>query len=108
MQGKALRGVGTWLLVVSLGACGSQGEVAFPGGDPDSGVQDPDSGVQGTPDLAFGDDAVLAGSGTDPNCQKRTCADQGIECGAAGDGCGGLIECGACGEGLRCGGPNAP
>jgi hypothetical protein len=41
-------------------------------------------------------------------CTPRSCADQGIECGPAGDGCGGILpDCGKCGPGLRCGGPGA-
>ena len=43
------------------------------------------------------------------NCKPLTCEQQGIECGPAGDGCGGLIpDCGKCGSGLRCGGPGKP
>jgi hypothetical protein len=38
-----------------------------------------------------------------PVCTKLTCASQGIECGAAGDGCGGGLECGTCDTGI-CGG----
>ena len=41
-------------------------------------------------------------------CVPRTCADLGIECGPAGDGCGGVINCGTCPEGQRCGGPGQP
>ncbi|HVJ94329.1 MAG TPA: hypothetical protein VM580_31290, partial [Labilithrix sp.] len=43
------------------------------------------------------------------SCEPLTCVDQGIECGPAGDGCGGILpDCGHCAPGLRCGGPNAP
>jgi hypothetical protein len=46
---------------------------------------------------------------TSPNCKPQSCADQGIECGPAGDGCGGIVaDCGKCGPDMRCGGPNAP
>jgi hypothetical protein len=38
-----------------------------------------------------------------PVCTKLTCEGQGIECGAAGDGCGGALECGTCTTGI-CGG----
>jgi len=38
-----------------------------------------------------------------PTCTKRTCADQGIECGSASDGCGGTItSCGTCASPLVC------
>jgi hypothetical protein len=42
-------------------------------------------------------------------CVPLDCAKQLIECGPAGNGCGGLIsDCGDCQPGLRCGGPGAP
>jgi hypothetical protein len=37
-------------------------------------------------------------------CTPRTCAAQGIACGPAGDGCGGVLSCGDCGAGQTCGG----
>jgi hypothetical protein len=38
-------------------------------------------------------------------CTPKTCAEQGINCGPAGDGCGGLIaNCGTCPGGQSCGG----
>jgi hypothetical protein len=38
-----------------------------------------------------------------PTCTKRTCAEQGIDCGSASDGCGGVIaSCGTCPTGLYC------
>lgn len=39
-----------------------------------------------------------------PVCTPRSCADQGIQCGPAGDGCGNLIQCGSCATGQSCGG----
>ncbi len=41
-------------------------------------------------------------------CAKHTCADQQLECGPAGDGCGGLIDCGPCVAPETCGGGGAP
>jgi len=39
-----------------------------------------------------------------PTCTKLTCADQGIQCGPAPDGCGGVISnCGTCPSGQTCG-----
>ncbi|MBI2391117.1 MAG: hypothetical protein HYV09_16110 [Deltaproteobacteria bacterium] len=38
-----------------------------------------------------------------PTCTKRTCAEQGIECGSAPDGCGGTLTCGTCPSGMVCG-----
>jgi hypothetical protein len=42
------------------------------------------------------------------SCQARTCAQQGLACGPAGDGCGNAIECGPCPAGLTCGGGGTP
>jgi hypothetical protein len=41
------------------------------------------------------------GAGTG-GCNPLTCSDQGIQCGAAGDGCGGLLDCGGCETGYTC------
>jgi hypothetical protein len=37
-------------------------------------------------------------------CEARSCAEQNIECGPAGDGCGNLLNCGSCTHGAMCGG----
>ncbi|HEX3770189.1 MAG TPA: hypothetical protein VHV30_04965 [Polyangiaceae bacterium] len=37
-------------------------------------------------------------------CAPRTCAQQSLGCGPAGDGCGNVIDCGACPSGQSCGG----
>jgi hypothetical protein len=42
-----------------------------------------------------------------PICTPRTCGDQNISCGPAGDGCGNEIQCGACASGQMCGGGGA-
>jgi hypothetical protein len=52
-------------------------------------------GICGATDLAMG-------------CMPRTCAQQGIQCGPAGDGCGGLLQCGSCPAGQTCGGGGTP
>ena len=39
-----------------------------------------------------------------PICTPKTCAQENIECGPAGDGCGGLLDCGPCPTGQFCGG----
>jgi hypothetical protein len=39
-----------------------------------------------------------------PVCTPKTCAQLGIKCGPAGDGCGGTLACGVCGSGQTCGG----
>jgi hypothetical protein len=39
-----------------------------------------------------------------PSCTPKTCAQQGLMCGPAGDGCGNVIQCGPCPAGQTCGG----
>ena len=39
-----------------------------------------------------------------PSCTPRTCAQQSITCGPAGDGCGNTLQCGACMSPQTCGG----
>ena len=43
-----------------------------------------------------------------PTCTPKTCAELGLQCGPAGDGCGGLIQCGDCPPGETCGGGGMP
>jgi hypothetical protein len=47
-------------------------------------------------------------SGGPGMCQPKTCAQQNINCGPAGDGCGNVIQCGSCGPGQTCGGGGIP
>jgi hypothetical protein len=42
------------------------------------------------------------------NCTPLTCAQQGISCGPAGDGCGGALQCGTCSSPQTCGGGGVP
>ena len=39
-----------------------------------------------------------------PPCVKTTCSAQGLNCGPAGDGCGGTLDCGNCQAPMTCGG----
>jgi hypothetical protein len=41
-------------------------------------------------------------------CTPKTCAQEGISCGPAGDGCGGLLSCGTCVAPMTCGGGGTP
>ncbi len=41
-------------------------------------------------------------------CTPKTCAQQNINCGPAGDGCGGTLSCGTCSSGQTCGGGGTP
>ncbi len=43
-----------------------------------------------------------------PTCAPKTCAEQGLNCGAGGDGCGKLLDCGPCPPGTSCGGGGVP
>jgi hypothetical protein len=45
---------------------------------------------------------------TPASCTPKTCAQQGIDCGQAGDGCGNVISCPACAAGTTCGGAGIP
>jgi hypothetical protein len=42
------------------------------------------------------------------SCTPRTCAEQAVQCGPAGDGCGNLLQCGDCPSGQTCGGSGLP
>jgi hypothetical protein len=45
----------------------------------------------------------------EPTCTPKTCAQLGVECGPAGDGCGALLPtCGTCPTGQTCGGGGTP
>jgi hypothetical protein len=52
--------------------------------------------------------ASCAGGVPPAGCTPRTCADQHIACGPAGDGCGGSLQCGACASPQTCGGGGTP
>ena len=41
-------------------------------------------------------------------CVPKTCAEQHIDCGPAGDGCGNLLPCGDCPSGMSCGSGGVP
>ena len=43
-----------------------------------------------------------------PACTSLTCPQQGFNCGAAGDGCGNLLNCGSCSAPQTCGGGGQP
>jgi hypothetical protein len=43
-----------------------------------------------------------------PTCVPRTCAELGLQCGPASDGCGNLLHCGDCPPGQTCGGGGIP
>jgi hypothetical protein len=52
--------------------------------------------------------SAIGFSGPPGTCKPLTCAKQGFTCGAAGDGCGGVIQCGTCTPPDTCGGGGTP
>jgi hypothetical protein len=53
--------------------------------------------------------ASCVSTGAPPTtCTPKSCADQGIQCGQAGDGCGNIINCPNCPMGQTCGGGGTP
>jgi hypothetical protein len=92
--------------------CAQQGISCGPAGDGCGGLLQCGSctapetcGGGGTPGVC-GQTIVDAGSGN--MCIPRTCMQQGINCGPAGDGCGGLLQCGVCASPETCGGGGMP
>ena len=86
-----------------LAACGSGEESSFvdPTGEDSGGIVPPAGN--------FGPQGDSGTGQADPRCKPRTCAEQNIKCGPAGDGCGGIIaDCGKCGSGEHYDGPGAP
>ncbi len=61
-------------------------------------------GGGGTPSTCGGGISADAGS----TCVPKTCAQRGITCGPAGDGCGGSLSCGGCTAPQSCGGGGTP
>lgn len=93
-------------LVLGLGAalaasCGGGDE----GGDEGGKKQEQDASPDGDSSVGINLDGALDGTSS---CKKLTCADLGITCGPAGDGCGGIIECGGCTPPETCGGGGKP
>ena len=73
------------------------------------GSTGPTIGPQLSPEGGLGSSFQFGEGGTQGGCVPLKCADLGVECGPAGDGCGGIIKsCGTCAGGMRCGGPGAP
>jgi hypothetical protein len=50
----------------------------------------------------------VGGSCKGEPCTAKSCADQGFDCGLAGDQCNGVIDCGTCALPAVCGGGSAP
>src|SRR5262245_46678422 len=100
-----LRALVVLLVVVMLGVFGA----ASCGTESDSTFQDPNlNGEDGGPDPPpFV--PPNTGDGGDNGCKKLTCAELKINCGPAGDGCGGILtDCGKCAPPQTCGGGGQP
>jgi hypothetical protein len=88
-------------IALAAQACGSSDSSTFPGAGDDGGVDNTEGGGTG-----FGtNEGGTTGTGS---CKPLTCKDLGINCGPAGDGCGGKIECGTCTAPETCGGGGKP
>jgi hypothetical protein len=83
------------------GTCGPQGD-GCGGVTADCGTCTPPAtcGGGGTPGMCGHPDGG--------SCTPLTCAQQNINCGPAGDGCGNEIQCGSCATGQTCGGGGTP
>ena len=101
-----------WVAVVAtfsgfaIAACGGGSGDEVGGGD--AGIDGTSSTDDGSAPLGDGGNSltdVSFGDGNTGACTPKTCADQGFDCGQAGDGCGGIIPngCGTCSAGV-CGG----
>ncbi|HLK35152.1 MAG TPA: hypothetical protein VKU41_00280 [Polyangiaceae bacterium] len=86
--------------------CTSLGYACGPAGDGCGGTLD--CGVCASPSFCGGAGFAQCGTGGDggvgSSCVPETCQELGYTCGAAGDGCGGLIQCGTCSAPGYCGG----
>jgi hypothetical protein len=84
--------------VLTLWGCGSGAGSAGTFNGDDGGLSSSDATSPGL----LGD-ATINPDGSS-SCIALTCADQGFNCGPAGDGCGNLIQCGSCTAPQTCGG----
>ncbi len=91
-----LLGFGGTLASAILG-CGNPEILAANGADASMG-----DGSNGRPPIFEEGGSVRSG------CVPRSCADLKINCGPAGDGCGGVVECGTCKAPETCGGGGQP
>jgi hypothetical protein len=64
----------------------------------------PPPSPSGSPNPASCTSGTCPGGGGPSACVPRSCASQGLQCGPAGDGCGGVLDCGQCTAPGQCGG----
>jgi hypothetical protein len=87
--------------------CADYGYTCGPAGDGCGGMID--CGTCVSPQYCGGGGFNTCGGSTTPDggvvvpCTPKTCNDLGVNCGVAGDGCGGSLSCGTCANGDVCG-----
>ncbi len=84
--------------------CQQQGITCGPAGDGCGGLI-PSCGTCPTGQTCVGGQCIGEDAGADsgpPICVPKTCAQQGIQCGIAGDGCGNIQTCPSCPAGQTC------
>jgi hypothetical protein len=94
-------------------SCGSVGSIGCPSGAPgatfpaECGAPSPLTSQERVLEFMIWDLESCSGPIVPP-CNKRSCQDQNIQCGPAGDGCGGALDCGPCTAPQTCGGGGTP
>jgi hypothetical protein len=91
--------------------CADQGYNCGPAGDGCGGLIASCGACTAPETCGGGGPSVCGGTGADggmDSCVARTCQEQGVNCGPAGDGCGNLLSCGACPPPETCGGGGTP
>ncbi len=89
------------VVVAIFAACGSRSDLLVDDPLVDAAADGGDATVDA--DLPDGAEAGDAGADAPGACRPRSCAEQGFQCGANGDGCGNLLDCGKCPPGEVCG-----
>src|SRR5690348_15917491 len=103
-MGRSWLGLGLACVLTTgalVAACGTSGDGSIFGEGP--GGADGSVGDESTLPPNFTDDGGTS-DGSSSGCQKKTCAQLGVNCGPQGDGCGGSIDCGTCKAPETCGG----
>jgi hypothetical protein len=67
-----------------------------------------DGGGEGPGPIGDLDGGGIEAPDAGPACTPRTCAQQSVQCGPSGDGCGGVLQCGSCTPPTTCGGGGTP
>ncbi len=96
------------LVLLGLATCAALGLGLSSCSGSGNGSPSPDAGHPRADAEATLDGSQATQDGARPSdaggCAPRTCSEQAIQCGPAGDGCGGLLQCGSCAPPQTCGG----